>query len=153
MGIDVAGLAVERLTGMRLGDYFQKEFFAPLGMKSTSFDLTESIKAERADMAVRVDGKVLPSPTRFFSDDDKKVQMGGAGLLSCAGDYTKILQAVLQKPSPLFRDEKTLDLAFNPCLTEESKAALNFVVFGDYPENKDGAVGSMFHGGTLPSTG
>lgn len=105
-------------------------------------------------MAVRnpENGAIFHSEGRLFADD-VKVDMGGAGLWSCARDYTKVLQAVLQKPSPLFKDDKTLDLAFTPCLTPESKAKLNEVVFGDYPENKDGAVGSMFHGGTLPASG
>ena len=36
---DVLGIAVERLTGMRLGEYFREHIFAPLGMRDTGFDL------------------------------------------------------------------------------------------------------------------
>lgn len=143
---------MERVSGLKLQDYFQKEIFDVLGMKSTSFRLTDAIKAERADMAVRLDGKVVPSPTRLFADD-VKADMGGAGLWSCGRDYVKVLQAVLQKPSPLFKKEETLELAFQPCLTKESRQAMNQMLFGTYPGNEDNAIGAMFHGGALPASG
>lgn len=154
MGIDVAGLAVERVTKMSLGEYFKKEFFEPLGMTSTSFRLTDAIKAERADMAARnpENGELVHSPTRYI-DDDVPVEMGGAGLWSCARDYVKVLSAILQKPSPLFKDDRTLEMAFQPCLTKESKDGMNFVLFGKYPGNEENLIGAMFHGGALPAEG
>lgn len=36
---DVLGVAVERLSGMRLGAYFREHIFGPLGMGDTGFDL------------------------------------------------------------------------------------------------------------------
>ena len=38
---DVLGIAVERISGMRLGDYFAKHIFAPLGMADTGFGVAE----------------------------------------------------------------------------------------------------------------
>ena len=38
---DVLGIAVERISGMRLGDYFAKHIFAPLGMVDTHFGVAE----------------------------------------------------------------------------------------------------------------
>lgn len=138
---------------MSLGEYFKKEIFDPLGMTSTSFRVTDAIKAERSDMALRgPEGEVLHSKTRLIGDDVSH-DMGGAGLWSCARDYTKVLSAVLQKPCPLFKKQETLEMAFQPCLTKESKNALNFVLFGTYPGNEDNAIGSMFHGGSLPASG
>jgi len=42
INIDWAGKAVERVSGQRLGAYFQENLFDPLGMADTSFKLTPS---------------------------------------------------------------------------------------------------------------
>ena len=118
-------------------------------MTKTSFKLTPEIQAERADMAARgEDGNVIPSPMgaeQFLPKEEVDVQMGGAGLYSCARDYTKLLSALLQTPSPLFKEKETLEWAFQPCLTPQSRKGMNDILFG--------AFGAMFSGGALPTEG
>lgn len=148
MGIDVAGLAVEKVTGLSLEEYLEKEFFEPYEMTSTSFDVTSkpTIKAERADMAARAQindvSMFVPSPTRIITDS-VGVSMGGAGLWSCARDYTQILQRLLQDPCPFFENQETLEYAFQPCLTPASKQAMHDILSG-----KDG---NLFTSGSLPA--
>ncbi len=148
VGIDVAGIAVQNVTGLTLHQYMQQHLFEPLGMRVTGFRATEEIKARRADMSVRAEGQLVPSPTRFFPDDMED-DAGGAGLFSCARDYTKILSALVRSPCPLLNDQ-SLDLLFTPTLTAEAKQALNFTLYGKYPGNEKGAIGAMFHGGSIP---
>ena len=45
INIDWAGKAVERVSGQKLGPYFQEHLFGPLGMSSTGFRLNPSQRA------------------------------------------------------------------------------------------------------------
>jgi CubicO group peptidase (beta-lactamase class C family) len=47
---DVLGVAVERLSGLRLGDYFRQHIFEPLGMADTAFHVPTD-KADRLAIA------------------------------------------------------------------------------------------------------
>jgi CubicO group peptidase (beta-lactamase class C family) len=49
VGIDWAGLLLERVTGMQLGAYIEKHIFEPLGVKDSTFDLDK-----RPDLAKRL---------------------------------------------------------------------------------------------------
>ena len=119
-------------------------------MPSSSFRLTPEIAAARADMSLRPPGseQLMPSPTRFFNDD-LKVDAGGAGLFSCARDYSQVLSALLKTPSPLLKPE-SLDILFTPQLGDASRETLFQTLFAKYPGNEEGLIGNMFHGGTLP---
>ncbi|MDA4809725.1 serine hydrolase, partial [Enterobacter hormaechei] len=43
LGIDWAGILVERVTGSTLGSYFQEHIFAPLGITSLTFIPTPEV--------------------------------------------------------------------------------------------------------------
>lgn len=61
INIDWVGKIVEALSGQRLGDYFQKNIFSPLGMKDTSFQLTPAQRARLARVHQRgEDGTLAP---------------------------------------------------------------------------------------------
>jgi CubicO group peptidase (beta-lactamase class C family) len=88
---DVLGVIVERISGMSLGDYFQENIFAPLGMTDTSFKLP----AEKAD---RLPDSFTWHPRDKMSRNDPggaqsawvrgpKFQSGGGGLASTVADY------------------------------------------------------------------
>jgi len=94
---DILGCVVERASGMSLADFFQRKIFAPLKMFSTSF----CVKTEDAPVLATVysltvaglsrapdgplgQGDYVGGPCISYS--------GGAGLISTAGDYARLLQ-------------------------------------------------------------
>lgn len=87
---DVLGIAVERISGQRLGDYFAEHIFEPLGMVDTAFGTTEENHARLVDAYQYQPGKAaklldagpgssLIKPARFDS--------GGGGLIGTLADY------------------------------------------------------------------
>jgi CubicO group peptidase (beta-lactamase class C family) len=94
INIDWAGQAVERVSGLRLGDYFQECIFAPLGMTSTSYKLTPSQRARIVKVHARQpDGSL--KPIDFEVKQDPEFDAGGGGLYSTASDYMKFCQMFL----------------------------------------------------------
>ena len=87
---DVLGIAVERLSGQSLGDYFREHIFAPLGMVDTGFDLDEANRARLADNYAYTPGS---RPRRFERGAQSKhfapatFHSGGGGLVSSVADY------------------------------------------------------------------
>ena len=95
---DVLGICVERISGLKLGDYLQANIFAPLGMVDTSFDLDPAKQDGLADAYAYRSGKSsrlidkgadsrLSSTARFHS--------GGGGLLSTISDYDRFCTMLL----------------------------------------------------------
>ena len=60
INIDWAGQLVERVSGMRLNDYFQKHIFEPMGIKNINMFPPESMKKNLAWMHTRTPGKLNP---------------------------------------------------------------------------------------------
>lgn len=97
---DVLGVAVERISGMSLGEYFKKNIFDPLGMTDTGFDVAES-EADRLTDAYgyRPGGSPrlidkgaesrLLQPATFHS--------GGGGLIGTISDYHRFATMLLNK--------------------------------------------------------
>ena len=97
---DVLGVAVERISGMSLGDYFKKNIFDPLGMTSTAFDVDPANLDRLADcygyrpgqspvlVDKAADGR-LTKPAKFHS--------GGGGLVSCIADYHRFTAMLVNK--------------------------------------------------------
>ncbi len=91
-GIDWAGLAVEAVTGMSLGDWFAREITGPLGMTQTAFrpawDASEpQVHVREADGGFRTQAMVLGGG---------EYHNGGGGLSSTAGDYARFLRMILR---------------------------------------------------------
>lgn len=113
---DVLGIAIERLTGMRLGAYFEKHIFAPLGMSDTGFDIAAGQGERLADAYGYQPGKPpklidraadskLLSPAKFHS--------GGGGLIGTVADYHRFAAMLLGKgqlDGARILAPKTLDL-------------------------------------------
>lgn len=98
---DILGCVVERASGMSLDEFFRTRITGPLGMEDTHFFVPVP-KAERlvtvyaSDTANRVSrapdgargqGHFVSGPRRNYS--------GGAGLVSTARDYGRLLQMLL----------------------------------------------------------
>ncbi len=89
--IDWAGLVVEAVRGERLGDVMSERIFAPLGMSDTAFTLDDAMERRRATIHQRRPDGVL-EPLDLVLPQDPEVHMGGHGLYSTVGDYTRFLR-------------------------------------------------------------
>jgi methyl acetate hydrolase len=95
---DWVGKAVERVTGQTLGDYFEENIFAPLGMKDTGFKLNTSQRERLVGMHARAtDGALAPMP--FELPQEPESQMGGSGLYGTAADYLAFMRMFLNDGS------------------------------------------------------
>ncbi len=99
---DILGVVVEKASGQSLADFFRTRIFAPLKMTSTSF-YVDPAQAERLATVYGVgfagapiakapepgmgQGHYVSGPRQSFS--------GGAGLVSTASDYARLLQMLL----------------------------------------------------------
>ncbi len=97
---DVLGIAVERLSGMRLGEYFAQHIFGPLGMSDTAFEIAEEQRDRLADsyayqpgkpprLADRAASSKLAGPAKFHS--------GGGGLVGTIADYHRFAAMLLNR--------------------------------------------------------
>jgi CubicO group peptidase (beta-lactamase class C family) len=118
-GIDWAGKIIERVSGdRRLGDYFEKHIFEPLGMKSTGFRLAESgiIRDKLCSTTARTPAGDLVAATPYPNPDPKD-DTGGGGLYSSGPDYLKVLVSLLRNDGVLLKPE-TVHEMFTPQLQD-----------------------------------
>lgn len=100
IGIDWAGILVERITGKKLGEYFDENIFGPLGIKNTSFYPTPEILANLQQLCGRdAERKLVHTPgmrdVPNLKPGDIGIHSGGAGILGTAKDYLRLCAGVL----------------------------------------------------------
>lgn len=97
IGIDWAGILVERLSGQGLEDYFQQNIFKPLGIDDISFIPTPEMLARMQQTCSRDDaGKPVPCPSLRPIDNPNLGQVsGGGGLFGTAKGYLRFLAGIL----------------------------------------------------------
>jgi len=96
INIDFIGKAVEAASGKRLDAYLRDHLFAPLGMTDTGFKIGDAQRKRLVGMHARTpDGSLAPIP--FELEQEPEFHMGGGGLYSTAGDYTRFTQMILNK--------------------------------------------------------
>src|SRR5262249_17375160 len=84
----------EAVNGKRLDACLRDQIFAPLGMDSTSFKLTDDQRARLLGMHQRgADG--APPPVAFEMAQEPEFHMGGGGLYSTAPDYIRFFRMLL----------------------------------------------------------
>jgi len=98
ISVDVQGYMVERLSGMRFGEFLETRIFQPLAMVDTGF----SVKPENAarlsrQYAPNNDGTLRrtdnrPGLANFDFLSPPKFESGGGGLTSTAADYMRFVQ-------------------------------------------------------------
>jgi methyl acetate hydrolase len=95
-GIDWTGKLVEKVSGLTLEEYFQRNILGPLGMKDTTFVFPEekfdrlvSSYRRQPDGSLKEDARTMPTPPKAFN--------GGGGLFSTAPDYIRFTQMILRK--------------------------------------------------------
>jgi methyl acetate hydrolase len=89
--IDWCGQIVEAITGRRLGEVFAERIFAPLGMESTAFELTDAMRRKLAAMHARNPDGTLTA-TDFELPAAPELHMGGHGLYGTIGDYMRFIR-------------------------------------------------------------
>ena len=89
--IDWCGQVVEGITGRRLGEVCQDRIIAPLGMRDTTFELTDALREQLAGMHARKpDGSL--EPMEFELPARPEVHMGGHGLFGTVCDYIRFIR-------------------------------------------------------------
>lgn len=101
LSADVLGAVVEVVSGMRFGEFLEKHFFEPLGMKDTGF----FVPADKADRLSMVYEQTENGLREFYRchlgilnkmDIAPAFESGGAGLVSTIDDYARFGQMLLQ---------------------------------------------------------
>ncbi len=97
INIDWAGKMVEAASGKTLGQYFRDELLGPLGMDSTGFFITPTMRARLAKIHHRGPDGALAPDLALELPQQPEFEMGGGGLYSTAGDYLKFVRMVLNE--------------------------------------------------------
>ena len=109
---DVVGRLVEVLSGMPLGEFFEQNILAPLGMVDTAFHVPPSHHARLAE-AFAKDPDSGSAVQLLEVRNAPNFESGGGGLVSTAIDYARFLQ-MLQNGGTLhgrrFLSRKTIEL-------------------------------------------
>lgn len=95
---DVLGVCIERISGMRLGDYFRENIFEPLGMTDTAFGIAPEERERLVDAYRHVPGA---PPARIDAGTTSKLgepgrfDSGGGGLCGTIADYHRFTNMLL----------------------------------------------------------
>jgi len=140
-GIDWAGAVMEAITGKKLGVYLKEAVFDPLGMDSTGFARTGSMYARQASLHLRrADGSLAPQ--EMGPNRAPRIERGGGGLYSTAGDYMTFMLELLNdggrllKPEtmPLVRENQMGDLRVAPMITTNPALSYDAEFFPGVPK-------------------
>ncbi|TXT06177.1 hypothetical protein VHUM_03650 [Vanrija humicola] len=103
MGIDWAGIIVERASGRTLEEYFAEHIWRPLGITSMTF-LPSQAHLDRLQKVQTRDegGRLVPSaPLRpIVANPTIKQLAGGGGVMGTARDYLTFLRGILASGRP-----------------------------------------------------
>ncbi|CAI6088208.1 unnamed protein product [Clonostachys chloroleuca] len=108
ISIDWAGIAVERATKSRLGDYMQKHIFTPAGIKELSLFPSKDMRDRLAgiwqrDANGRLSPRLYPLDRPLAPDQvSETFHSGGAGVWGTTRAYSQLLRVLLNNgTSPL----------------------------------------------------
>ncbi|KLT43858.1 beta-lactamase/transpeptidase-like protein [Cutaneotrichosporon oleaginosum] len=103
LGLDWAGILIERVSGQSLDAYFKEHIFKPIGANTITF-APEAKHYENLQTPTMRDEnlKVFAFPGARETAPEKIVGQasGGAGLYGTAKDYLRFLQAVMRSKEP-----------------------------------------------------
>jgi CubicO group peptidase (beta-lactamase class C family) len=120
--VDWAGEIAARLNNTNLKDYMEEHIFTPLGIKDTTFVLSD-----RPDLKARLmwaekreaDGSLSTMDTLVFPEQAVDYS-GGGGLWSCGTDYIKVLADLLQDSPKILKRDTVLNLLIQPQIKNDS---------------------------------
>ncbi|KAI1824213.1 beta-lactamase/transpeptidase-like protein [Xylaria intraflava] len=166
-GVDWAGVAVERVTGVSLQRYFDENIFRKVGARDIVFSshlhTRPDLRARIVDMSRRDprDPKKTRRGTARLQFNERGGCLGGAGLFGSPVDYLKVIRGLLATDGDRgLLGKETADEFFRPCLGDKAKKALNRflevessrVSMGNLPGSvmKDWALGGLVNEGDVP---
>lgn len=138
---DVMGAVVEVVSGMRYGEFLQKEIFDPIGMNETGFYLPAGKENRFAQVYRVLPDEADETKSRLSVYTDKSLGMegyskapafesGGAGLVSTIEDYRKFGQALLNggkaENGNRILGAKTVKFMRTPAVSEEMLSVANW---------------------------
>lgn len=94
LGLDVLGLVIEAVTGMRLAKYLDEKLFRPLQMRDTVFTVPPGQVARYAK-ALALDPLTQQPQTLRDGTTPHKFDCGGGCAVSTAADYLRFAQMLL----------------------------------------------------------
>jgi CubicO group peptidase (beta-lactamase class C family) len=151
---DVAGRLVEAVSGQSLGEFMQARLFKPLGMNDTHFRVPahaapRMTAAYSAASQRKSDGSVLNGqaigdigPSKFTQVDSpdtsvfsqsRPMHFGGAGLVSTANDFQRLLDVFLNGGKGVARSQSIAEMSRNqlsPTAIEQSNLARQGLGYG-----------------------
>ena len=94
---DVLGALIERVSGMRFGDFLQQRIFQPLKMKDTGFDVPPAKMYRLAKTYKVQNGKLVEDKPilETWPEPGNGIEAGGAGIFSTASDFARFAQMLL----------------------------------------------------------
>ncbi|MEL6584113.1 MAG: serine hydrolase domain-containing protein [Pseudomonadota bacterium] len=107
-GPDWLGLAIERITGQKLPEFFAAEVFGPLGAESLSFTCDPKNPALAASFRRMPDGNISPFPAA--PPVAPEVYGMGNALFGTLPDFAKLLSVVLRGRAPLLSAHNIAEL-------------------------------------------
>ncbi|KAF1343605.1 beta-lactamase/transpeptidase-like protein [Delphinella strobiligena] len=142
--IDWAGRMVERVTGLKLEEYFRKYIFAPLGVENLTFHLEKQahVRSHLTPLTHRGEhGSFTISTLDQFITDPISEARGGGGLYSDAQSFVKVLASMLDETllkketisemfSPQLEDS---DLFHSTCVETASSEIFTVAALGSIP--------------------
>ncbi len=102
-GADVLGAVIEKVSGLRFGEFLKEHIFDPLNMKDTDFSVPDSKKKRLSKIYQVKDGEFAEyTGNRLIIRNDggkNAFESGGAGLFSTLDDYARFGQMLLNNGS------------------------------------------------------
>lgn len=102
VAVDIQGYIVQKLSGMRFGDFLEQKVFQPLAMSDTSFyvkpeDISRFAEVHNWDTERN---RLVQRPHRTDRPsylDPERLESGGGGLVSSTHDYARFLQMLVNE--------------------------------------------------------
>ena len=97
---DILGAVIEKISGMRFGEFLEKELFQPLDMKDTAFYVPVEKRDRLAVVYEKTSEGLQECKTnhlgiQYTLDKSPAFESGGAGLVSTLDDYAKFARMLL----------------------------------------------------------
>ncbi|KAF1810236.1 beta-lactamase [Eremomyces bilateralis CBS 781.70] len=120
--VDWAGQVVERISGMRLGDYLAKYVFAPIGVQQSTFHPSRdpAVESNLVEMLLRATpGDSTLTTTTMFDRKAEWEDMGGEGIYTNPTNYVKVLVSITRNDEKILKKE-SVEQMFTPQLKDPS---------------------------------
>lgn len=119
---DILGAVIEKVSGISLGEFLQKELFAPLGMTDTAFYVPAEKQHRLAETYECVPGGMARYVTNnlgiaYTMHRPPAFESGGAGLVSTIDDYAKFAAMLINGGQGIL-SPYTVHMLTAGCLTD-----------------------------------